>query len=929
MMSCISGNSTLASNKHQQEKEQKMGKHVWRPYAEAKAFVQALDLKNQREWQRYGRSGLRPVDIPSNPSQVYGEEFEGMGIWLGQGTRSTRNREFLPFEQARTVVRTLHLKNATQWHTYCKSAERPSSIPTHPQETYKEEFQGLGDWLGNETTSNWDRDYLPFEQARAFVHTLQLKNRKEWRAYCKAGTRPTTIPANPARTYDHEFQGFGDWLGTGAIATIHRTYRTYEQARAFVHTLGLKSQQEWRAYCATGHKPVDIPTSPHEVYSSAFRGWWDWLQIEGNWTRKRLLALLEDLRPHLPYLEERELYALLHHAGALPALTLALGKESPIQAIRALLMQEEEPMEEPGNAPFQEQEEDILPLRYEDAENTILNDQEQANVIFSGDDGQREASPSRFHSDRVPPLTQKGLQVVDQLASIPGILDTETIEYLITNRVSHLWDRYTEAGRAFVETLLEGGEGAFFTTIQHRFLAEVDAVERLPLPHGWSFTDETGHVLHANPMQRRTAWQILVHHRVGNWSGPGAGKTLSAILASRVCDAHLTLVVTNLATITGWRQQIKRAYPDSIVHTDVDDVAPNRAGHHYLLLNYEKFQGSHRMALVTCLLALAIDFIVLDEVHFAKQRGVQVSNRRKALLALLQRVAEQNHQVRVLAMSATPVINTLTEAKALLELMTGQTFPDLETGATVKNALAMHKHLMQHGFRYRPRHAQTVHTDLLPIRGNNLLPLLEKTRPRILAIEQILLTPKLAAICSHLAPGTLVYTHYVREMIAPIRQQILAMGYTVGLYTGADKSGLNDFLQGRVDILLASRPIVIGVDGLQKVCHRLILLSLPWTGAEYEQLVGRAQRQGSVFREIQVIIPQVILADHQGQTWSWDQTRWALIQYKKTLSGCAVDGSIPEAVRMNEQLVLQKSLAALEAWIAHLNDEEREEIDCA
>ena len=414
----------------------------------------------------------------------------------------------------------------------------------------------------------------------------------------------------------------------------------------------------------------------------------------------------------------------------------------------------------------------------------------------------------------------------------------------------------------------------------------------------------------------------LVRHRVGNWSGPGAGKTLSAILASRVCDAHLTLVVTNLATITGWGQQIKRAYPDSIVHTDVDDVAPKRAGHHYLLLNYEKFQGSHRMALVTCLLALAIDFIVLDEVILPNSAMSRSATDAKPC-GLLQRVAEQNQQVRVLAMSATPVINTLTEAKALLELMMGQTFPDLETSATVNNALAMHRKLMQHGFRYRPRHAQTVHTDLLPIMGNDLLPQLEKTRPRILAIEQILLPPKLAAIRPHLAPGTLVYTHYVQEMIAPIRQQILAMGYTVGLYTGADKSGLDDFLQGRVDILLASRPIFIGVDGLQKVCHRLILLSLPWTGAEYEQLVGRAQRQGSVFRDIQVIIPQVILADQQGQTWSWDQTRWALIQYKKTLSDCAVDGTIPEAVRMNEQLVLQKSLAALEEWIAHLKDEER------
>jgi len=46
-------------------------------------------------------------------------------------------------------------------------------------------------------------------------------------------------------------------------------------------------------------------------------------------------------------------------------------------------------------------------------------------------------------------------------------------------------------------------------------------------------------------MQRRTAYEVMTRKRVGNWSSVGTGKTLSAILASRVASRKHTLIVTN------------------------------------------------------------------------------------------------------------------------------------------------------------------------------------------------------------------------------------------------------------------------------------------------------------------------------------------------------------------------------------------------
>ena len=113
----------------------------------------------------------------------------------------------------------------------------------------------------------------PFEEARAFVHSLELKGVDEWYKFCRGqlpekGLRQVDIPSKPERTYSGKgWIGYGDWLGTGAIANFNKTYRSFEEARAFVHSLKLKSAEEWNHFCRgqmpeKGIRPPDIPTTP-------------------------------------------------------------------------------------------------------------------------------------------------------------------------------------------------------------------------------------------------------------------------------------------------------------------------------------------------------------------------------------------------------------------------------------------------------------------------------------------------------------------------------------------------------------------------------------------------------------------------------------------------------------------------------------------
>jgi superfamily II DNA or RNA helicase len=77
----------------------------------------------------------------------------------------------------------------------------------------------------------------------------------------------------------------------------------------------------------------------------------------------------------------------------------------------------------------------------------------------------------------------------------------------------------------------------FHGTVVETFLSEYDGMESLEMLNGYAFPEPP------RIMQRYAAYRIKRDPYFCNLSGTGAGKTLSAILASRVIDSKMTLVV--------------------------------------------------------------------------------------------------------------------------------------------------------------------------------------------------------------------------------------------------------------------------------------------------------------------------------------------------------------------------------------------------
>jgi hypothetical protein len=164
---------------------------------------------------------------------------------------------------------------------------KPFDIPSNPDQVYKNHgWDGIGDWLGTGNVANSKKEFLSFELARAFVHTLGLKNARAWSLYCKRGNKPLNIPTAPEKTYEHSgWISWGDWLGSGNVSLQKKRFRPFEEARKFVRSLKFKKYAEWKEYCDSGKKPEDIPVNPNIAYKND--GWVshsDWL---GTGKKKR------------------------------------------------------------------------------------------------------------------------------------------------------------------------------------------------------------------------------------------------------------------------------------------------------------------------------------------------------------------------------------------------------------------------------------------------------------------------------------------------------------------------------------------------------------------------------------------------------------------------------------------------------------------
>ena len=118
--------------------------------------------------------------------------------------------------------------------------------------------------------------FYDFETARRLVKAESLYSVASFRKWYKHNM-PARIPVNPQITYKKEgWKGWNDFLGNNNIFAPKYNFRSFNDAKRFVRSLGIKSYQEWMKWVKTDAKPDDIPARPDHYYKEWFT-WKDWL----------------------------------------------------------------------------------------------------------------------------------------------------------------------------------------------------------------------------------------------------------------------------------------------------------------------------------------------------------------------------------------------------------------------------------------------------------------------------------------------------------------------------------------------------------------------------------------------------------------------------------------------------------------------------
>jgi len=432
--------------------------------------------------------------------------------------------------------------------------------------------------------------------------------------------------------------------------------------------------------------------------------------------------------------------------------------------------------------------------------------------------------------------------------------------------------------------------------------------------------------------QLYTAFKMRKINGFCNFSDPGTGKTNAAYLATRNPEIRRVLIIAPFNITKQWVSALENIYPHSFISIGKEPFknwAKGDYDKYYHVINYEKF-ARDRGKLVNELANFDIDFVIIDESHHTKVRNESsISHTRINIEKLLDRLRSQNRKLKCLMLSATPVINNVQEGKSLLEMVTGTKYPDLKTVNNLGNATELHSEFIPYSIRYEKTYEDIDQQGKdKPIKVSATIPEFlkpeEKRKLSWMELEQICTKARIPEIVKKLKKKTIIYTDYVGgnpKLGLPILKQLKNAveneGFSVGFFTGEEiepgvggKGGLEDwsnckiidgkkipfnpFVNGNLEVLIASSSIAEGIDELQYVCNNIIFNGLVWTFADFKQIIGRLVRQG---QKSNTVLISLILATLNSYEYD-EKIKLNRLELKKILGNCVLDGTLPDLAKL-------------------------------
>lgn len=383
------------------------------------------------------------------------------------------------------------------------------------------------------------------------------------------------------------------------------------------------------------------------------------------------------------------------------------------------------------------------------------------------------------------------------------------------------------------------------------------------------------------------------------------GKSLSAVLAARELELEhdeckvLTILLCPGKIAKQWSNNIQNAFSSNsgadkkIIFYDSKSsegfYSGETAKHLYLIISYGFFSGRKYNQITNTVKNVCYKrkplLTIVDEVHSVKQREPSFnslrSERVEKFIRNVQRHSKKqhNHSMKVFAMTATPFVNDIREPVSLLRIISDDKFYEkllkqvkrkfrLEFKRTGLLML-VHHHLMALGVRMlKPEPMPSPKKILAPI-GPHIIAALENDgnkRKRtpidqgVVTTQQLLLTrarlPFIVKAVGELrqeVPGkcVIVYSYYRGHeygILKTIERELEENQFKVKLFTPETRAEvMEQVLNDTIDfqVLVTSRCLAEGIDGLQNHFSGLVTNGIPYTDAERYQVFSRIHRAGN------------------------------------------------------------------------------------
>jgi hypothetical protein len=143
-----------------------MKKPNWMPYEKALKIVEDMGFQNQTKYCAYVSNNIS--NLPYHPERTYKKDWTSWTVWLGNkriyGIHGN-TKEFIPYKRALKIVRKdakeFGITSEKKWHyQYIANGKKPSNIPSHPQEIYKNNgWTTWAHWLGTKNIRGRLRKY--------------------------------------------------------------------------------------------------------------------------------------------------------------------------------------------------------------------------------------------------------------------------------------------------------------------------------------------------------------------------------------------------------------------------------------------------------------------------------------------------------------------------------------------------------------------------------------------------------------------------------------------------------------------------------------------------------------------------------------------------------------------------------------------------